>query len=84
MEDQAILEELLVLLEQNGVVIRNESMGGSGGGLCKIKDKSLFFVDTEAQAADMAVTCAQAIHEMVDIEGIYIRPQIRDFLERHR
>jgi hypothetical protein len=84
MEDQAILEELLVLLEQNGVVIRNESIGGSGGGLCKIKDKSLFFVDTEGPAADMAVICAQAIHETVDIEKIYLRPQIRDFLERHR
>ena len=84
MEDQAILEELLVLLEQNGVVIRSESMGGSGGGLCKIKDKRVFFVDREGQAADTAVICAQAIHEMVDIEGIYLRPQIRDFLERNR
>ena len=84
MEDQAILEELLVLLEQNGVTIRSEPMGGRGGGLCKIKDKSLFFVDTEAQAADMAVICARSVHETVDIEGIYIRPQIRDFLERHR
>ena len=84
MEDQAILEELLVLLEQNGVVIRNEAMGGSGGGLCKIKDKRVFFVDTEGQAVDMAVICARAVHEMVDIEAIYIRPQIRDFLERHR
>lgn len=84
MEDQAILEELLVLLEQNSVTIRSEAMGGRGGGLCKIKDKSLFFVDTEAQTADMAVICARAVHETVDIEKIYIRPQIRDFLERNR
>jgi hypothetical protein len=84
MQDHAILEELLVLLEQNGVTIRSEPMGGGGGGLCKIKDKSLFFLDTQAQATDMAVICARAVHETVDIEKIYIRPQIRDFLERNR
>ena len=82
MEAEAVLDELLALLEHNGVSIRTEPMGGGGGGLCKIKDRQVFFVDTEAQTADMAAICAGAVREIVDLENIYIRPQIRDFLER--
>ena len=82
MEAEAVLDELLALLEHNGVSIRTEPMGGGGGGLCKIKDRQVFFVDTEAPTADMAAICAGAVREIVDLENIYIRPQIRDFLER--
>lgn len=70
-----------MLLEHNGVSIRTEPMGGRGGGLCKIKDKQVFFVDAEAQTVDMAAICARAVSDMVDLENIYIKPQIRDFLE---
>ncbi|HIJ67395.1 MAG TPA: hypothetical protein HPP87_08385 [Planctomycetes bacterium] len=81
MEAEAVLEELLALLEQNGVIIRTEPMGGSGGGLCTIKDKQVFFVDAESATADTAALCAQAVRETVDLENIYLKPQIRAFLE---
>ncbi len=81
MEAEAVLDELLALLEHNGVSIRNEPMGGAGGGLCKMKDKEVFFVDAEATTAEMVVICAGAVRETVDIEKIYIRPQVRAFLE---
>ena len=84
MDDHVILEELLALLGQNNVTIRSEPMGGAGGGLCKLKDKRIFYVDTEAQSGEMAATCAQAVNEIMDIENIYLRPQIRDFLEKYR
>jgi hypothetical protein len=81
MESEAILGELLALLEHSGVSIRTEPMGGAGGGLCKMKDKEVFFVDAEATTAEMAAICAGAVREKVDIEKIYIRPQVRTFLE---
>lgn len=81
MEEETVLDELLALLEQNGVSIRTEPMGGGGGGLCKMKDKQVFFVDAEAATADMVAVCAEAVRETVDVEKIYIRPQIRAFLE---
>jgi len=83
MDEKTILEYLLTLLEQNHVVIRSEAMGGRGGGLCKFKNRTVFFVDSEASTADIAVLCAQAVNELVDLEGIYIVPQVRDFLEKH-
>lgn len=84
MDKQAILEELLALLAQNGIAVRNEAMGGSGGGLCTIKDKPIVFLDSQAQTADKAVVCADAVNETIDIEKIYIRPEIRQFLQKHK
>jgi hypothetical protein len=83
MNEQRILEELLALLEANGVAIRNEPLGGSGGGLCIVKGKQIFFVDTQAPSSDVAVLCATAVARVVDIEKLYIRPQVRQLIEAH-
>ena len=83
MNTQRILEELLALLEANGVAIRNEPLGGSGGGLCTVKNQSLFFVDTQASSAEMVGICVEAVAKIVDIDNIYIRPEIREIIENH-
>ena len=83
MNEQRIVEELLRLLEANGVAIRNEPLGGSGGGLCTVKGEHIFFVDTQAASAEMAATCAQAVSKLLDIETFYIRPEVRQFIESH-
>jgi len=83
MNEQRILEELLALLEANGVKIRNEPLGGSGGGLCTIKGEQIFFVDTQASSADSAAICAEAVSKLLDIEKLYIRPEVRQFIENH-
>ncbi len=83
MNTQKILEELLLLLESNGVIIRDEPLGGSGGGLCSIKGQWIFFVDTQAPSAVMSVVCAEAVPQVMDIEQVYIKPEIREFVEYH-
>jgi len=83
MNEQRILEELLALLEANSVTIRTESLGGSGGGLCTIKGEPIFFVDTQAPSAEVAALCARAVPQVVDIEKLYIRPEVRQFIENH-
>ena len=83
MNTQRILEELLALLEASGVTIRNEPLGGSGGGLCTMKGRKLFFVDTQASPAEMAAICAEAVAKAVDIENIYVLPEVREFIEKH-
>jgi hypothetical protein len=83
MKEQRILEELLLLLEANSVTIRREPLGGSGGGLCSVKGERIFFVDTQATSAEMAAVCAEAVPKVVDIEKIYIRPEVRQFIENH-
>ncbi len=83
MNEQRILEELLALLEANGVAIRDEPLGGSGGGLCVMKGRQIFFVDTQAPSAVVAAMCAQAVPKVVDIEQIYIKPEVRQFIESY-
>jgi len=83
MNDQRILEELLALLEAQNVKIRREPLGGRGGGLAAMKGETLFFVDTEATSAEVAALCADAVRKLVDIETIYLRPEVRLFLEGH-
>jgi len=81
MNEQNILDELLALLEANGVTIRNEPLGGSGGGLCSIKGEPIFFVDAQASSAVSAAMCAEAVSKVVDVEQIYVKPQVRQFIE---
>lgn len=83
MNEQRILEELLALLEANGIVIRKEPLGGSGGGLCTVKGQAIFFVDTQAPAAEVAALCSQAVSKTINIEQIYIKPEIRQFIENN-
>jgi hypothetical protein len=83
MNEQRILEELLALLEANGVAIRDEPLGGNGGGLCAMKGRQIFFVDTQAPSAVVAAMCAQAVPKVVDIEQIYIKPEVRQFIESY-
>lgn len=83
MDSRAILEELVAVLSQEGVTIRTGQMGGGGGGLCKIKESLVFFVDTECPTREMAAICAVAVHEIANVDLIYLRPQIRQFLEEN-
>jgi len=83
MNEQSILDELLVLLEANGVTTRNEPLGGSGGGLCTIKGQRIFFLDTQASSAVSAAICAEAVQKVVDVEQIYLKPQVRQYIENN-
>ena len=76
-----ILEELLAVLEANNVSVRSEPLSGSGGGLCSVKGQQIFFVDTEASSAEVATLCAQAVTKIVDVDGIYLKPEVRQFVE---
>jgi hypothetical protein len=83
MDERRMLDELLALLEGNGVRVRKEALGGDGGGLCAVKGQRIFFLDTESASTDSAALCAQAITRVVDIEGVYVRPEVRRFIEEH-
>jgi hypothetical protein len=81
MNEQQILDELLALLEANGVAIRREPLAGGVGGLCTIKGQHIFFVGTQSPYAEIAALAAEAVSKIVDIETIYLRPEIRQFIE---
>ena len=81
MNEQRILDELMALLAGGGVTIRREPLGGNGGGLCAVRGQNVFFLDTEAGSGESAALCAAAVRKVLDIESIYIRPEVRQFIE---
>jgi len=81
MDEQRVLDELLALLEAHNVTIRREPLGGRGGGLASMKGGQIFFIDTEAPCAEVSALCAEAVAKLVDIEAIYLRPEVRRFVE---
>jgi hypothetical protein len=83
MNTQEILEQLLTMLENSNIEVRTESLGGGGGGLCKIKGRYTFFLDSDSTTADSAATSAQAVAKIVDIDAVYIKPEVREFIEKH-
>lgn len=83
MDQQRILDELLALLKGAGVKVRKEAMGGNAGGLCLVKGQYLLFYDTDSPLAETSVRCAQAVTKLVDIEAVYVRPEVRQFIEHH-
>ena len=84
MDTQEILDELLALLAQTDAIIRTEALGGGGGGLCELKDKKVFFVDSNSSTSETANNCGRAVAKMIDIEEIYIKPEIRRFIEEQK
>ncbi|MGA2070786.1 MAG: hypothetical protein ABSG97_05505 [Sedimentisphaerales bacterium] len=83
MNEQRILEELVILLEANGVEIRREPLAGGAGGLCTVSGRHLFFLDTQGSSIEVASAAAEAVAKLVDTESIYLRPEIRQFIESH-
>ena len=81
MQNQTVLDELLSILEAKGVIIRTEAMGGRGTGLCKMKGKAIFFMDSDASTAELAAGSAVAVAETVNIEEIYLKPATRQLIE---
>jgi hypothetical protein len=79
-----IMNELFELLKQQGVAIREDAMGGGGGGFCDIGGKRVFFHDTESSSFDTAIKCASALKMYIpDLETIYIKPAVRDFIDKY-
>ena len=83
MDNKSILDDLFDVLEKYNVKIRRDSLGGGGSGLCKIKGQYVFFADMDSSSYEIAVSCAKALVQVVDIESIYIKPQVRSFIEQN-
>lgn len=82
MNTEGMLDELLELLEKAGIEVRQENMGGGGGGVCCIKGKDVVFLDVQSSAVERASVCAKALAKAVNLEEVYMKPEVRQFVER--
>ncbi len=84
MEEHKILEELLLVLESVGIKTRIELMEDSNGGLCKIDGKKILFLNNKVPDVDLAVIASRVLNEEVNLETVFIKPVIREFIKNNR
>jgi hypothetical protein len=82
MNTEGLLDELLALLEKAGVAVRMEHMGGGGGGMYTVKGKNIVMLDTQSSSTERAAVCARALVTVTNIEEVYMKPEVRQFVER--
>jgi len=82
-----IENKLALLLEvcaKLGLEVRPERLGGAGGGVCKLKGKSIVFIDLEAEPEVQYERLLADLSPFAQIDEMYLVPEIRSDLERIR
>lgn len=80
----ARLETLLTLAEAMDIDVRAEFMGGTGGGLCRLRGRRILFVDTAADVATRYDRTLAALATLPEVDDHFIVPEVRRDLERQR
>lgn len=76
-----MIKELCQRLE---IPVREEHLGGDGGGLCIMRDERLFFVDLDADAATSLAQSARALARLPELESVFLPPALRQILDSAR
>ncbi len=74
------LDQVVEVAKALGVSVRYEPMEGAGGGLCKLRNRLVLFVDMDADAVITYERVLVALADNFDLDAIYLRPQIRQDL----
>jgi hypothetical protein len=82
MDATAQLDTVLQLFERLGIEVRRERLGGSGGGLCKIRGHRVVFVDLDADLATRLDRCVEALASIPEAASLYIAPEMRERMDR--
>jgi hypothetical protein len=78
------LARILELLEGFGVEVRAERLGGSGGGLCLLRGRHVFYLDLDADEVTREESAIRALAEMPQADATYLPPAIRERVEREK
>ena len=69
MDPAAQVETILSRLRKLGLSIRYEHLGGTGGGLCRIRGDRVMFIDLDADIATTADRCVEALASLPDADS---------------
>lgn len=89
MDEITIIHQLEELAETFGFQIRYEpiklddELTSVPGGVCQFKGESLLIINSNATGRDKIKVLAQAVKHF-DLDRVYIRPALRELLERER
>jgi len=75
-----LLERAVSLAQQLGYTVRQEWLGGSGGGACELKGRKYLFLDVAACPADQLELILDALRREPISPGLPICPELSDIL----
>jgi len=87
MDEETVIDHLEELAERFGIQIRYEAIKQDEdsinvvGGLCLLKGEYVLIINSKATVKDRIKTLAMAVKHF-DLDQIYIRPVLRELLDR--
>lgn len=82
MNADEVLEEMKRVAEKLNVKVRPELMPVLGG-LCTIRGEKVLFLNTALEPWDQVDVMARALAQL-PIEDVFMAPQVRQIIERHK
>jgi hypothetical protein len=79
-----LLEQALALAKRLGYAIRQEWLGGSGGGACEIKGKKLLFLDLAQTPLDHLDQVLEMLQRESEAGSLPLPQPLQDLLKRRR
>ena len=79
-----VFDQMLELARRCGITVRHARLGGAGGGLALFKGGRQLFIDLDATPEDQLEQTARALCNLPELPTIFIRPDVRQVLERYR
>ena len=77
-------DELLDLARRMGVTVRHARLGGTGGGLARIRGTRQLFIDLDAGPADQLEQTVRALAGVEEIDAVFVRPDVRELIDEAR
>ena len=85
MNDEVILSYLEELAEKLEILVRDENINieesSSSGGLCRVEGKYVIILHSKATVKEKIQVMIAALQQF-DLSDIYVKPVIRELLER--
>jgi len=79
-----LLEQGLDLARRSGYAVRQEWLGGSGGGGCELRGRKFFFLDMSLGPADQLDQLVQTLRGDTRAASLPMPYQLRQLLELRR
>ena len=78
-----LIDAIVELAERLDIEVRQQPLGGGGGGLCRLRGKLIMFIDTEADSQQMLWRLCRDLSRELDLQNVYMLPQLREAIERY-
>jgi hypothetical protein len=84
MDAAAQLDAIVETFERLGIEVRKEQLGGGGGGLCRLRDRRVLFIDLDADAATQLDRSVAALAKVPEVDALYLSPELRERIDACR